>query len=166
VLEGLTYTPVFSHSQPSTPTSKKGLYSFFPASYVKADTGTGLVHSAPGHGLDDYHSFLSYWSSKGEEITDIFSPVDADGCFDEAVRELVPSGSVPTAGDTGGNVDLVGLPVVTAGTDAVIRLLSSPNLARLVKEVKEVHKHPYDWRTKKPVIVRYVVFCHCERGTC
>ena len=94
--------------------------------YITSDGGTGLVHTAPGHGQDDYQTGLKYDLPP-------FSPVDAAGKFTSEA-----------------GVDLEGLPVLGKGSDEIAERLGA-NL--LLKEPYE-HRYPYDWRTKKPVIMR------------
>ncbi|KAJ2783822.1 isoleucine-tRNA ligase [Coemansia javaensis] len=98
------------------------------ADYVAGDSGTGLVHSAPGHGKEDYELGLA----SGLEI---YSPVDDHGRF---------------TGDAG--PDLAGKEVLGAGTAAVIGKLEAAGL--LFHRHAFTHSYPYDWRTKKPVIQR------------
>ena len=50
------------------------------ADYVTTDAGTGLVHTAPGHGEDDYETGL-------RENLDVYSPVLANGKYDDTVPE-------------------------------------------------------------------------------
>jgi isoleucyl-tRNA synthetase len=95
--------------------------------YVTVDSGTGLVHTAPGHGQEDYLVGQQY----GLEP---FSPVDAKGQFTEAAGPFA------------------GLKVLDEGNQAVIDALEQAG--SLIKEEAYVHKYPYDWRTKKPVILR------------
>ena len=76
-----------------------------------------------------------YEMCKAQPIA-IFSPVDDFGRFTEEVR-------IP---------DFVGKNVLTDGTEAVINYLRSNG--RLLKQQQYEHKYPYDWRTKKPVILR------------
>jgi len=95
--------------------------------YVTTDSGTGLVHTAPGHGLEDYAVGQRYGLP-------ILSPVDADGCF---TAEAGP---------------FAGLSVLGEGNEAVIDALKA--VGALLKEEPYVHKYPYDWRTKKPTIFR------------
>ena len=101
--------------------------------YITADGGTGLVHTAPGHGADDYATGLKAGVAGGP-----FSPVDDAGRYTAAAGERFK-----------------GLQVTTAGNDAVVSALSAENGtgALLLLEPYE-HKYPYDWRTKKPVITR------------
>lgn len=97
--------------------------------YITTETGTGLVHTAPGHGQEDYQTGL-------REGLDLISPVDDAGKFtDEAA---------------GGR--FTGLPVLSDGTNAVIEALQEGEI--LMLEEAYSHKYPYDWRTKKPTIFR------------
>ncbi|NET82869.1 MAG: isoleucine--tRNA ligase [Moorea sp. SIO1F2] len=95
--------------------------------YITTESGTGLVHTAPGHGQEDYGVGQRYGLP-------ILSPVDADGKFTAEAGQFA------------------GLNVLKDGNPAIIEAL---NTARsLLKEVPYVHKYPYDWRTKKPTIFR------------
>ncbi|HTL89127.1 MAG TPA: isoleucine--tRNA ligase, partial [Leptolyngbya sp.] len=95
--------------------------------YVTTESGTGLVHTAPGHGQDDYLVGQRYGLP-------ILSPVDNQGNFTEEAGQFK------------------GLNVLGDGNLAVIEAL---NEARsLLKEEPYQHKYPYDWRTKKPTIFR------------
>ncbi|KAI9306408.1 tRNA synthetases class I-domain-containing protein [Cunninghamella echinulata] len=98
-------------------------------SHVTADSGTGLVHTAPGHGMEDYDACLSL----GIEP---FSPITDDGFYNNEVAKL----------------GLEGKSVFEEGTKAVIELLNKESAVILEKEY--IHKYPYDWRTKKPVMLR------------
>jgi isoleucyl-tRNA synthetase len=100
------------------------------APYVTADTGTGLVHTAPGHGVEDYVTGVRY----GLEI---LCPVDARGRYDDSVQPA----------------ELKGLKVTDPKTDeAVLELLRAQG--RLVHAEKFQHSYPHDWRSKEPVIFR------------
>ncbi|KAB5578446.1 tRNA synthetases class I-domain-containing protein [Coniochaeta sp. 2T2.1] len=100
------------------------------APFVSAESGSGLVHIAPGHGFEDYEVGLPL----GIEVA---APVDAQGCFTAEAYPPDPSA-------------LEGKFVFTEGSKAVIALMARDviNLARYK------HKYPCDWRTKKPIIVR------------
>lgn len=104
--------------------------SVFHGSFVSAESGTGVVHAAPGHGQED---FALLARQHGMEA---ICPVDDDGCF---------TGEV-------GNDDLVGLAVLGAGNKRVIEQLEEREL--LLCQHDYDHKYPHDWRTKKPVILR------------
>ncbi len=108
----------------------------FHADFVKSDAGTGLVHCAPGHGMDDYHALWPLIQAK--EIA-ILAPVDSKGCF--------TGDAVPNDGSL-----LQGQNVLTDGNKAVLNLLKEQE--SLMVSYKYVHTSPYDWRTKEPVIVR------------
>ena len=95
--------------------------------YVTTESGTGLVHTAPGHGMDDYVVGQRY-------ALPILSPVDELGNFTEEAGPFK------------------GLNVLKDANPAVIDALSKAG--SLLKEEDYVHRYPYDWRTKKPVIYR------------
>ena len=96
------------------------------ASYVTLDTGTGCVHTAPGHGQEDYESGVQY----GLEV---YSPVDDDGRFTKDV--LFFAGQF-----------------VFDANDAVNKKLAE--VGALLKEEMMVHSYPHCWRTNDPIIFR------------
>ncbi|ORY78933.1 tRNA synthetases class I-domain-containing protein [Protomyces lactucae-debilis] len=120
-LVGLQYTDVLSSD----------VRTVLAADYVSADSGTGLVHTAPGHGQDDF----MLCRDQAPPILP-FSPVDDAGCYTAQV----------------GIASLVGLPVQTAGSRAVLALLKEAGALLQVSKYK--HKYPYDWRSKTPIILR------------
>ncbi|BAY31374.1 isoleucyl-tRNA synthetase [Nostoc carneum NIES-2107] len=95
--------------------------------YITTESGTGLVHTAPGHGQEDYIVGQRYGLP-------ILAPVDDNGNF------------TPEAGQ------FAGLNVLGDGNQAVIDALTAAG--SLLKEEAYAHKYPYDWRTKKPTIFR------------
>jgi isoleucyl-tRNA synthetase len=97
------------------------------ADYVTLEDGTGLVHTAPGHGMEDYGTGLKF----GLEIT---CPVLADGKFDKTVP-----------------VWLVGLSVWEANPKVIDHLSMA---GALMLEAKITHSYPHDWRSKTPTIFR------------
>lgn len=97
------------------------------ADYVTLEDGTGLVHTAPGHGLEDYHTGLKY----GLEI---YCPVLEDGTFDETAPDW-----------------LMGKTVWQANS-LVIEFLGKTGT--LLYNEKIVHSYPHDWRSKTPTIFR------------
>ncbi|KAF2009332.1 isoleucyl-tRNA synthetase [Aaosphaeria arxii CBS 175.79] len=105
------------------------------ADFVTDSSGTGLVHTAPGHGMDDYHVCASL---------DIpaFAPVDDTGAFTKDAfpeqPELLEGLSVQDEKST--------------GTQVILAYLEKLDLLRATQAFR--HKYPIDWRTKKPVIVR------------
>jgi len=96
--------------------------------YITTESGTGLVHTAPGHGQEDYQTGLK----NGLEL---LSPVDDYGKFTIEAGE-----------------DFKGLPVLGEGNIKVIDALT--NTSALLLQEDYGHKYPYDWRTKKPTIFR------------
>lgn len=115
------------------------------ARYVSADSGTGLVHTAPAHGADDYNTFLSQGLLAH---TSIPSLVDGEGQFTETLLDMVADKSIAER--------LVGKFVLGAGTRIMIEIMQENSM--LLAEQKIQHKYPYDWKTKKPVIVRQVLW--------
>lgn len=103
--------------------------------HVLMDGGTGLVHTAPGHGEDDYFVGLKY----GIEV---IMPVDEGGCFDETLKtkKLFRADVVD---------ELVGMHIFKAN-EKILELLGPA----LIKSGKFVHSYPHCWRTHKPVIYR------------
>jgi len=96
------------------------------APYVTLDAGTGCVHTAPGHGREDYETGLEYG-------LDTYSPVDDEGKFTEDVGFFA------------------GLQVFEAN-EQVNRKLEE--LGVLVKQEDITHEYPHCWRCKEPVIFR------------
>ena len=106
------------------------------ADYVTTESGTGCVHTAPGHGLDDYITGIN----NGLEV---YCPLDDDGCY-------VADGQVPT--------ELVGLSVLDTDkkpSDANLEVLriTAAN-GSLIAKKKFVHSYPHCWRSKTPVVFR------------
>ena len=105
---------------------------FLHAEFVSADSGSGLVHLAPGHGMDDYQLCLKH------NIT-AFAPLDDEGRFTSLASPFDPK-------------LLGGKEVLYNGNRSVLDVLTSKGL--LLTSHKYKHKYPYDWRSKRPVIVR------------
>ncbi len=110
--------------------------------FVTNDTGTGFVHIAPGHGLDDY--------SLGRQFgLPIYSPVDDDG-------KLATNSDLPLDQQFG--AELVGKAILEKGdgkseaNEAVLNILRTGN--RLVHAEDYKHSYPFCWRSKTPVIFR------------
>ena len=118
------------------------------ADFVTATSGTGLVHMAPGHGMEDYQV------CQANGVGPALAPVDEDGRY--------TSGVFP-ADDQG--VLLDGLDTQIEGAKTVLLLLETPHQylpshvhttgsSLLLAAHSFTHKNPIDWRTKQPVIVR------------
>ncbi|KOP24780.1 isoleucyl-tRNA synthase [Hapalosiphon sp. MRB220] len=117
-LEHSTYRhPLYDHESPIV----------IGGDYVTTESGTGLVHTAPGHGQEDYIVGQRY-------SLPILAPVDDNGNFTDEAGQFA------------------GLNVLGDGNQAVIDALSAAG--SLLKEEPYLHKYPYDWRTKKPTIFR------------
>ena len=111
-------------------------------SYVENTTGTGFVHTAPGHGLEDYNL--------GRQVgLPIYSPVDDDG-------RLATTNDLPLDQQFG--PELIGKSILEKGdgkseaNEAVLAILRERN--RLVHAEKCEHSYPFCWRSKTPVIFR------------
>eukprot|EP00747_Dinoflagellata_sp_TGD_P030704 gnl/TRDRNA2_/TRDRNA2_134807_c0_seq1.p1 gnl/TRDRNA2_/TRDRNA2_134807_c0~~gnl/TRDRNA2_/TRDRNA2_134807_c0_seq1.p1 ORF type:complete len:1125 (+),score=210.26 gnl/TRDRNA2_/TRDRNA2_134807_c0_seq1:64-3438(+) len=96
--------------------------------YITTESGTGLVHTAPGHGVEDYMTGQKY----GLEL---LSPVDDAGNFTSEAGER-----------------FMGKNVLGDGNREVINALRESQA--LLSEMAYNHKYPYDWRTKQPTIFR------------
>lgn len=120
-----TYRPLFKGSgAPAHP--------LIAADFVTADSGSGLVHCAPGHGMDDYEACVS----RGIPA---FAPVNDHGLFTD---EAMPS-------DPG---RLSRKNVLEDGNAAVLEYVESQG--QLLTQHRYEHKYPHDWRTKLPIIIR------------
>ena len=96
------------------------------APYVTLEAGTGCVHTAPGHGREDYETGIQY------EL-DVYSPVDDSGKFTPEVEHFA------------------GLGVFEANRAINDKL---EELGALLKEEALTHEYPHCWRCKNPVIFR------------
>lgn len=100
-----------------------------PADYVTLEQGTGCVHTAPGHGADDFKTGLKFG-------LDILAPVDHRGRYTAQVPEY-----------EGQHVFEVN-PVIAQ------RLFDSGHLLNRPADTYTVDRYPHCWRTKKPLIFR------------
>ncbi|KAI9689040.1 MAG: isoleucine-tRNA ligase [Bathelium mastoideum] len=113
---------------------------FLHAPFVASSSGSGLVHMAPGHGLEDYDICV-------QNDIETFAPVDDKGCF---TRNAMPD--LPNYLD--------GKSVLGEGGTAVLSYLE--RFSKVLGESRGLvlashqlqHKYPTDWRTKQPVIIR------------
>ncbi|HIX02258.1 MAG TPA: isoleucine--tRNA ligase [Candidatus Ligilactobacillus excrementigallinarum] len=95
--------------------------------FVTLDAGTGLVHTAPGFGEDDYKVGMKYG-------LDVFAPVDAKGYLTEEAGE-----------------DFAGVFYEDANQISLDKLKAAD---ALILQMDYEHSYPFDWRTKKPIIFR------------
>jgi isoleucyl-tRNA synthetase len=101
------------------------------ADYVSGEEGTGCVHTAPGHGQDDYLTYLRY-KSKFNEL-EILMPVDDKGKFDETAGEFASLN-------------------INEANKAIIDKLDANDSLILKEDI--IHSYPHCWRCKKPIIFR------------
>jgi len=106
---------------------------FILGNHVTMDGGSGCVHTAPGHGDDDYKVGLLY----GLEV---IMPVDERGCYDETVVHL---NLLPDA------ASFVGEHIFKCN-ERILELLGNA----LLKCSKFTHSYPFCWRTHQPIIYR------------
>src|SRR6185503_11479294 len=96
------------------------------ADYVTLESGTGLVHTAPGHGHEDYQTGLKYG-------LDVYAPVDGRGRFTDEVPEWK------------------GVRVTDADPKIVEHMRAR---GTLLAAEKFVHSYPHCWRCKNPIVFR------------
>ena len=117
-LEGLTYRhPLLERSSPVV----------IGGDYITTEAGTGLVHTAPGHGVDDFNTGRKY-------NLPVLCPVDEGGWLTDEAGPFA------------------GLNVLKDANAAIITALQEAEA--LLAEQRYEHRYPYDWRTKKPTIFR------------
>ncbi len=109
--------------------------------FVENTTGTGFVHIAPGHGLDDYHLGLA-------NGLPIYSPVDDDGKL-ALTNDLPADAQMPA--------ELVGKSILekhgkSDANEAVLHELRVRNA--LLHQENYHHSYPHCWRSKTPIIFR------------
>ena len=116
-LEALTYARPFGGEGPVVQ-----------ADYVTADDGTGLVHTAPGHGEDDFATGM-------REKLEVYNPVDGAGHYDQTVPEF-----------------LRGKHILKEANPLVVADLQERGLLLAKKDLQ--HSYPHCWRCKNPVVFR------------
>ena len=119
-LAGLRYAPPYPKTEDET-------CPVVLADYVTAEDGTGLVHTAPGHGEDDFHTGQ-------REKLEILNPVDPAGVFtDKAPRWK-------------------GKHIFKEGNPEIVADLGERGLLLVKKDIQ--HSYPHCWRCKNPVVFR------------
>jgi isoleucyl-tRNA synthetase len=110
--------------------------------HVTDDTGTGFVHTAPGHGREDF----DVWTANGRELaerginTTIPYTVDENGAFTDQAPGFTGKRVINDKGEKGDANDAVIKALVEAGN--------------LIARGRLKHQYPHSWRSKKPVIFR------------
>ncbi len=99
------------------------------AEYATADDGTGIVHSSPAYGVDDFNSCIAH----GMAIEDILNPVQADGNY------------APELPLFGGMQIWKAAPIIVESLRQADRLFATRDIQ---------HSYPHCWRHKTPVIYR------------
>jgi isoleucyl-tRNA synthetase len=129
----------------SHPLKRKG-YDFqvplLEGDHVTDDTGTGFVHTAPGHGREDFDVWMSNaraLESRGINTTIPYT-VDENGAFTEQAPGFMGKRVINDKGEKGD------------ANDAVIKALVDAGM--LLARGRLKHQYPHSWRSKKPVIFR------------
>jgi isoleucyl-tRNA synthetase len=110
--------------------------------HVTDDTGTGFVHTAPGHGADDYIIWIANQKALRDRGIDTTIPftVDADGVLTKEAPGFTGKRVLKENGDKGD------------ANDAVIKALAEAG--NIIARGRLKHQYPHSWRSKKPVIFR------------
>lgn len=124
-LDGITFRHPLAHVDPGY----DRVSPVYLADYATADDGTGIVHSSPAYGVDDFNSCREH----GLAIDDILNPVQGNGVY-EATLPLF-----------GGQHIWKAAPLVADALRDAGRLLATSKLT---------HSYPHCWRHKTPVIYR------------
>jgi isoleucyl-tRNA synthetase len=114
----------------------------FLADYATAEDGTGIVHSSPAYGLDDFNSCIA----NGFKVDDILNPVQGNGRYEDAL---------PLFGSM--NIWKAAPEIINTLREAG-RLMATQNIE---------HSYPHCWRHKTPVIYRAAAqwFVRMDEGT-
>jgi isoleucyl-tRNA synthetase len=118
------------------------LVPLLPGDHVTDDTGTGFVHTAPGHGREDF----DVWTSNARELaargisTAIPYTVDENGAFTDQAPGFTGKRVINDKGEKGD------------ANEAVIKALVEAGM--LLARGRLKHQYPHSWRSKKPVIFR------------
>lgn len=119
----------FRHPLADTDPGYDRLSPVFLADYATADDGTGIVHSSPAYGLEDFNSCVAH----GMKTDEILNPVQGNGCY---------AADFPLFG--GQNI-WKAVPVILDTLKAAGRLMATETIT---------HSYPHCWRHKSPVIYR------------
>jgi isoleucyl-tRNA synthetase len=112
-------------NEPNADTSR--VWTLLPADYVTLEDGTGLVHTAPGHGAEDF------MTGKKEGLP-IYCPVLGDGTYDKTTPGF-----------------LQGM-LIWKANDLIVQTLRDSG--HMFFDHRFTHSYPHDWRGKTPVIFR------------
>lgn len=127
-LEGKSYIPLFDYFKDQ---KENGAFKVLTDGYVSSDSGTGIVHQAPGFGEDDYRVCFKFGIvKKGQGV---ICPLDANGRYTNEVPDF--EGQYIKDAD----------PKICEALKAKGRLVNKGSL---------VHSYPYCWRSNKPLIYK------------
>lgn len=121
-LVGKRYEPVFEYAREALPNADA--WKVIAADYVATGEGTGVVHTAPAFGADDYQS------SQKNDIP-VFNPINTEGCFTDLVPEF--------EGQWFKDAD-----------KEISRAIKEKN--RMYKHETCIHNYPFDWRKGTPLM--------------
>ena len=110
--------------------------------HVTDDAGTGFVHTAPGHGREDFEVWTANWRALEARGINTAIPytVDENGAFTEAAPGFTGKRVINDKGEKGD------------ANEAVIKALIDAHM--LIARGRLKHQYPHSWRSKKPVIFR------------
>jgi isoleucyl-tRNA synthetase len=127
----LRYRHPFVSQQPACALQRmcslEDVWSVVGADYVTLEDGTGLVHTAPGHGQEDYQTGLKHGLP-------VYCPVRGNGTYDDTVPEW-----------------LRGMDIWKANEAIAAHLRNS---GHMFFDHRFTHSYPHDWRSKTPVVFR------------
>jgi isoleucyl-tRNA synthetase len=114
----------------------------FPGEHVTDDAGTGFVHTAPGHGREDFEIWTANkdWLEELGVNSAIPYTVDGDGFFTDQAPGFTGKRVITDRGEKGNANEAVIEALIKAGA--------------LIARGKLTHQYPHSWRSKKPVIFR------------
>ncbi|RVU46172.1 isoleucine--tRNA ligase [Rubrivivax rivuli] len=124
-LGGLNFRHPLAHVHPGY----DRLSPVYLADYATADDGTGLVHSSPAYGLDDFQSCLAH----GMKADEILNPVQGSGVYEA-------------------ELPLFGGQHIWKANPVIVQALQ--DAGRLLAQAEMLHSYPHCWRHKTPVIYR------------
>ncbi len=124
-LAGLNFKHPFAHVD----AGYDRLSPIYLADYATADDGTGIVHSAPAYGVEDFNSCVAH----GMKYDDILNPVQGNGAYEPELPLF------------GGQHIWKACPVIIDALREAGRLFCTTDI---------VHSYPHCWRHKTPVIYR------------
>jgi isoleucyl-tRNA synthetase len=170
-LRGLVFRhPLYDVDNTSGPYSYKRLSPLYLADYVSDTDGTGIVHSAPAYGLDDFNSCVAH----GLAYNDILNPVQGNGVYTEELplfgglhiwkavpRVLEVLGAKPSPGRSQDGLS------PSEGNSSLGDEQEGPYADRLMATTRITHSYPHCWRHKTPVIYRAAPqwFVRMDEGT-